>query len=77
MTHRFDDDGGDEYDDWSGEWSPGSANNPSLLADSKTCYCCQGTGRWFRWIDSKKESILEKCDFCNGSGLSPAPKLLE
>lgn len=31
MTHRFDDDGGDEYDDW----NPGSHEHPSELYDDQ------------------------------------------
>ncbi|WP_148220313.1 hypothetical protein [Nostoc punctiforme] len=71
MTHRFDDDGGDNYngDD---DWEPGSHNNPCQLYDDclRVCPFCHGKGKSRSLFDYKNfdEFISEKCTPCNGSG---------
>ncbi|MBN3924013.1 hypothetical protein [Nostoc sp. NMS4] len=71
MTHRFDDDGGDDYDG-SDEWEPGGHNNPCQLYDDRPRICpyCRGTKMQKELLDYKdlNKFVLVKCGGCYGSG---------
>ena len=71
MTHRFDDDGGNEYDDFSGDWEFGTHNNPCLLSnfEPRICCFCSGKGKVHGIdINTFKKTPLEKCKSCRGTG---------